>query len=61
MKKFEVCIKEINHGYIIVSAENARKATRIALQKYHREMAVMGDEPDIETETVREILPMGFR
>lgn len=61
MKTFEVCIKEINHGYVIVNAENPKKAVGVALRKYHRDIAVMGDEPEVEAGTVKEISPMGFQ
>jgi len=61
MKKFEVCFKEIRHAYVIVNAENLKRATSIAMQKYHQDMAVIGDDPDIEMGAVKEILPMGFR
>jgi hypothetical protein len=61
MKKFEVHVKEVNHGYVIVEAESREKATEIALYKYHRGMAVMSDDSNVKTETIKEILPMGFR
>lgn len=60
LKKYEVSVKEINYGHVIVDAENSAKATQVALQKYYHGKAFMNDEPDIETEGVKEILPIGF-
>jgi len=61
MKKFEVCVKEISEGYVIVDAENSDKAKRIAIQKCNRGMAIMGDDSDVETVAVKEIVPIGFQ
>ncbi|MEI6396596.1 MAG: hypothetical protein WCO48_00770 [Candidatus Taylorbacteria bacterium] len=60
MKKYEVKIKEVNYGYIIVDADDPKKATEIAVRKYHHGLAVMDDDPNIETKTIREIFPIGF-
>ena len=60
IKKFEVCLTETNHGHIVVEAENKDEATRIALHNYHKGIITMEDTPNIETETVKEISPIGF-
>ena len=59
-KKFEVSLTETNHGHIVVEAENRAEATRIALHNYHKGIITMEDTPNIETNAVKEISPIGF-
>lgn len=61
LKKYEVSVKEINQGYVIVEAENAKQAKRVATKKYRQYMVLINDEPEIKTKVEREISPIGFR
>lgn len=60
MKRFEVSVRETSRGYVIVDAEDRDGATKIAIQKCQRGVAVMADDSDIETLDVKEVMPMGF-
>jgi hypothetical protein len=61
MRKYEVCVKEISEGYVVVNARSEKEATEIALRKCNRGNAIMGDELKIKTGTVKEIKPIGFQ
>lgn len=59
-KKYEVCVKEVIYGYVMVDAENSKKATQIALRKYNKGMVVMAEDSDVKMKTIKEITPIGF-
>ncbi len=61
MKKYEVHVKKISEGYIIVEAENQKKAEQIALLKCYKGSAIISDDIKIETASVRKLEPLGFR
>jgi hypothetical protein len=60
-KKFEVSLSETKYGYAIVEAKSRHEAIRLALQNYHQGDVTMGDNPEIETKSVKEVALIGFK
>jgi len=61
LKRFEVSVTEINHGFVLVEARSLDEARLIAQNKCMKGMAIMEETPSIETRKIKEVLPMGFR